>query len=194
MKKRVFYVQSRQKSHPKGAKWQDFHQVRHRIPADIKSWLLNEGSLTQRLIKASDGDFEVQLCFQGWAQPTLDEVMRLGLNHHEVAQIRETRLVCRGEPWVYARSIIPASSLGGSNRRLMQLGNRSLGELLFRDPGMTRDPFEIAYIRPESGLVPDELQRQQNLWGRRSRIFLADKPLLVGEIFLPPFHEWLQAQ
>lgn len=191
MKKRVFYVQSRHQNHPKGANWTDYRRVRASLPPDIRGWLLDEGSLTQRLLKASGGDFRVELAHQGWLRPSVDEAQRLNLAHHEVAQVRETRLVCRNEPWVYARSIIPASSLEGRNRRLMQLGNRSLGELLFRDPSMRRDPFEVARINPAAGLVPAKLQGDRVLWGRRSRILLHGYPLLVGEIFLPAFQRWL---
>ncbi len=105
----------------------------------------------------------------------------------EQAIIREVALLCNGEPWVFARSVIPASSLTGHLRQLRGLKNSSLGEMLFRDPTMYRHPFQVAAIDGQSQQIPKFLRQPLALWGRRSRFELRDKPIMVSEIFLPTF-------
>jgi chorismate--pyruvate lyase len=104
--------------------------------------------------------------------------------------VRETLLLCNDVPWVFARSVIPASSLKGHARQLLKLNNRSLGSWLFNDSTMRRDPFELATITSSNSVVPANLQCQQKLWGRRSKFTVQGLPLLVAEIFLPAFKPW----
>ena len=52
----------------------------------------------------------------------------------------------RRQPWVFARTLIPARTLRGRGRRLTRLGSRPLGQVLFADPKVRRDPVEIARI------------------------------------------------
>jgi chorismate--pyruvate lyase len=142
------------------------------------------------LLTASNNNFAVQVHSQGWNTPYIDESQALGTNHRHFAQIRETLLLCNGTPWVFARSVIPASSLKGHARQLLKLNNRSLGSWLFNDASMRRSPFEVACIDPKNSIVPSDLQMQQQLWGRRSKFTVQGLPLLVAEIFLPPFKPW----
>ncbi|MEH6548485.1 MAG: chorismate lyase [Pseudomonadales bacterium] len=190
MKDRVFYDHSHTSRHLSASKWKIFHQRTGEIPADVRHWLLDEGSLSLRLIKASNNAFSVRVLRQGWSTPVLSERQSLGLSARTTAQIRETLLLCNGEPWVYARSVIPAHTLSGRARCLRQLGTKSLGSWLFREPTMSRHPFEIARLRPDNDLVPADIQGQQTLWGRRSRFEVLGQPLLVAEIFLPAFQAW----
>lgn len=160
-----------------------------RPPAEVAGWLLDRGSLTTRLVRASHGDFAVQLLQQGWLRPTLDEARLLDLPPHQVAWVRETALRCHGEAWVYARSVMPQATLAGELRYLQRLKNSSLGALLFRDPTLTRSRFQIARLALRSlpcarlGLAPAD----DDVWGRRSLFQFHGRPLLVGEIFLPAF-------
>lgn len=190
MKDRVFYDHCPREYQPGLARWRQHHQLRHCIPAPVRSWLLDEASLTQRLVKASQGEFEVRLQGQFWALPMASERQALDLSPRSMTLVRETLLVGRQQPWVYARSIIPATSLVGKNRSLRALGNRSLGSWLFQQPGMSRSPFAVALLAPANSPVPSELQQQQSLWGRRSVFQVNGAPLLVCEIFLPQFRAW----
>ncbi|MFB1035696.1 MAG: chorismate lyase, partial [Sinobacterium sp.] len=142
------------------------------------------------LVTASDNNFSVQVHSQGWNTAYLDECRALDINSRHLAQVRETLLLCNGVPWVFARSVIPASSLKGHARQLLRLNNRSLGSWLFNDSTMTRAPFELATIEASNTVVPENLQRQQRLWGRRSKFTVRGQPLLVAEIFLPAFNPW----
>lgn len=174
--------------HPKESNWQDYHHfTANQLPSVISTWLLDSGSLTQRLIKASNNQFRVQVISQEWQQAHFSERHLLGMAMRELAIIREVVLLCDAEPWVFARSVIPASSLTGHLRQLRRLKDSSLGEMLFRAPAMFRHPFQIAAIDGQSHQIPKFLRQTQALWGRRSRFELGDKPLMVSEIFLPAF-------
>ena len=175
-------------SHIQESHWQDYHRfTTAQLPLEIRSWLLDSGSLTQRLLKTSRGDFSVRVLQQGWQQPRFSETVLLGMAQRETAIIREVALVCYGKPWVFARSVIPASSIQGNLRRLRKFDDSPLGALLFKDPSMEREAFEIAPIKGASQQIPKQLRCEESLWGRRSKFTLSGKPLMVSEIFLSDF-------
>ncbi len=141
----------------------------------MRTWLDEPGSLTARLIQRAQGQFRVQVLSEGWAHPTREERLCLGISAREYAWIREVMLIGNGEHWVQARSILPRSSLVGVGRRLTRLGNRSLGGLLFRDPALLRGDIASACLTLGGGPV----------WARRSKLMLHGHPVLVAEAFLP---------
>lgn len=157
--------------------------------AAMLDWLLDPSSLTQRLTAACRGRFGVQLCDQGWRTPMLNEARRLGVRPGQTAFIRQVYLLCDGRPWVFARTVIPASTLTGARRRLSKLGNKPLGAVLFADRSMRRSPVEIARLEATQPLFRQATalveQQPEHIWGRRSVFFLGGRPLLVSEIFLP---------
>ena len=98
------------------------------VPAGVQIWLRDEGSLTRRVIQAcGEGTFRVRLLHQGWGNPLYSERQVLRLRRGETTLIREVELLCDERPWVFARTLIPATSLKGSARRLTQLGEKPLG-------------------------------------------------------------------
>lgn len=115
----------------------------------------------------------------------------LGMRHGERAVIRQVHLLCGNRPWIYARTIIPATSMRGKLQRLAHLGTRPLGAMLFADPGMQRGVVELANITSREALFRDATchmhEQPGDIWGRRSVFRIAHKPLLVSEIFLPEF-------
>lgn len=154
----------------------------------LRPWLLDRGSLTERLIRASKGQFEVKILFQGMGVPRLSEQRALALPARQRALIREVILLGNHQPWVHARSIIPMKTLTGRLRKLRKLDNRPLGALLFSDPGMARGPIEISNLsmfEPWPSSVPSTYGSP--VQGRRSLFWLDDKPLLVSEVFLTGF-------
>ena len=103
--------------------------------------------------------------------------------------MREVELLCHNEPWVYARSVFPQTTLTGRLRSLKKLDTRPLGALLFNDPTMKRSHFEIAALsNPE---LANYFTSSSNdfAWARRSLFFLDEKPILVAEIFLPALEQ-----
>lgn len=162
--------------------WQAYRPTLQ-LPAVAKSWLLDEQSLTAKLINASQQQFRVQRLKQVWGVPRLSERQALNMRPREIALIREVLLYCQEQPWVYARSILPYQSLNGSLRYLKQLHNQSLGQQLFKHPALERQAFEVAQITMPNLDIP--VQTEQSLFARRSVFSLQQQKLLVAEIFLP---------
>jgi len=171
------------------AHWQSYRRLpAYAVPARWRHWLLDRGSLTQRLVAASANQFRVRILTQGIAKPRRTEAKALGIPRHQLAVVREVILYGKNQPWVYARSVLPLSSLTGHLARLRKLDERPLGALLFADPSMRRGKLELANVQPSKVALPLELGIFDTpLWGRRSVFYVADKPLLVSEIFLPTF-------
>lgn len=154
-----------------------------------RSWLLEHGSLTQRLIKASNGAFRVRKLHQGWQYPTPSEAACLGIKPRQLAMVREVELLCHNKPWVYARSVFPQTTLTGRLRRLKKLDTKPLGALLFSEPSMKRTHFEIAALNNADLAKYFTSESDHFAWGRRSLFFIDEKPLLVAEVFLPALEQ-----
>jgi chorismate--pyruvate lyase len=162
---------------------------RSEVPAERLAWLLDQASLTQRLICACPGQFRVEVLIQRRQRPHAHEARALGLRAGQYALVRQVYLYCDDMAWVYARTVIPLATLSGTQRRLAYRGNRSLGAMLFADPTMHRGEVEIARIPHADqlfALATARLPRPPDeIWGRRSTFYLSGKPLLVSEFFLP---------
>lgn len=174
--------------------WQPLARItRHQRPSlALQDWLTHSGSLTARLIDASNGHFNVHIVRQIIGVPRLDERRALNMKRPALALIREVILCGQDEPWVFARSLLPLASLTGRLRHLRKQGNRPLGAFLFSQPQLLRSAIAVARISRDHAYLPANLVGTAPLWGRRS-IFrlqeksLQQKPLLVSEVFLPAF-------
>ncbi len=170
--------------------WKPYRQLESAaIPGDVRYWLVEADSLTQCIIDLCDGPFVVEVLRQRWTRPMLNESLTLNIRPDAYALVREVRLLCNGAPWVYARTVIPAATLTGRQKRLAHLRNRSLGAMLFADPSMRRGELEIACLTESDKLFATATAgleaKPAEIWGRRSVFTLGNKPLMVSEIFLP---------
>lgn len=168
--------------------WRRYQPAYRRdIPADCLNWLLEPGSLTRRLVQAcGHHPFRVKLRAERYQYVTLDESRALGVSNGIKVLVREVQLLCDESPWVYARSLIPVTSLKGPLQRLKRQGSRSLGATLFADRTLRRGPLEIRCV--DAAEVPVEMDgggKRVNVWGRRSVFHVQNQPLLVSEYFLP---------
>ncbi|MBK8537138.1 MAG: chorismate lyase [Candidatus Competibacteraceae bacterium] len=175
---------------PVPPRWHSYPRLSRRdLPATLTDWLLDSGSLTRRLRQLCPSQFRVRVLWQGWNRPSVDEARVLGLRLDAWVWTREVQLLCDDQPWVFARTLIPARTLRGRGCRLTRLGTRPLGEVLFTDPGVRRGPVEIARIVTGQCLHQRALagctEPPDAIWGRRSMFWIAKRPLLVCEIFLP---------
>lgn len=157
------------------------------VPELIAPWLVDHGSLTERLIALSDNSFRLEVLAQGRQVPHESESSALGLPLGEQALVREVCLYGQGEPWVYARSTIPDSTLAGRADLGDRLGNQPLGHWIFNAPDLTRYPLEATCLPAGTPWVPIELRGNCALWARRSVFALGEHPLLICEVFLPGF-------
>lgn len=142
-------------------------------PPDLwLDWLLDPGSLTSRLRHLSKGDFQVEVLEENWAQPDQGQLDMFNLPEEE---IWSRRVLLRGfrQPWVVAHTSIPKSSMDSPLKKVLDLNEKPLGELLFIEKDMSRGPIYIC--KTKTG------------WGRRSKFFLYQQPLVVAEYFLESF-------
>ena len=159
------------------------------LPEGLSDWLLDAGSLTTKLVASCGSHFNVRPVSQQWERPLKSEQVLLGIRRKEVALTRQVVLICGDTPWVFARTLIPASSFRGRAKRLAYLKSKPLGAVLFSDPHTVRKTMEIAhfnqrhllhqYANHHAGKIDEDL------WGRRTLFQFAGQPLLVNEIFLP---------
>lgn len=179
-------------NHPLGLRWHTPRQarLRWRRDIDLPTWarLLDRGSLTQQVRAQSQQSFHVELLAQHIARPMPEEAQAIGMHRAAGAIMREVKLFADGRPLVFAHTVIPLRSVRGEYRHLLQLGNRPLGAALFSDPNIVRGPVELTCLhagdllwdRAVAGVTPPDY-----LWGRRSAFYLAGRPILVSEFFLP---------
>lgn len=186
--------------------WRRLQQMpaQQRPVQHLRTWLLDSESLTAKLLALSGHQFRVQVLRQLVTVPPLNERRALAMTGKRLALVREVILYGRNEPWVFARSVLPLSSLTGRLRHLRKQGTRPLGAFLFSQPQLQRGVIAITAISRDHAYLPlslklrnlgplsleprDQLAQEQtasaSLWGRRSVFSLAGKPLLVSEVFL----------
>lgn len=157
------------------------------LPEHLQSWLLDPNSLTARL-KSHCHHFRVELLGQRVELCQVSEAVAL-IQAGEQVLVREVLLFCDEKPQVFARSLLPLSSLTGTEQALANLGTQSLGQVLFNNPSLERQSIEVSEFDRNScvaKLAYDlQLNVASNLWGRRSIFVLENKPLMVAEVFLP---------
>lgn len=165
--------------------WADPDQFTVPSPC-LKNWLLNTGSLTERL-QSQCKSFHLTLLGQRQAEITLEEFQQVrapkqNFNPQEW-QVREVLLWGDNQPWVFARSIIPQRLCESD---FVNLNTKPLGQLLFNDARFKRMPFEITSIHPSKIFLAQlHISSDMKLWGRRSAFSFEDLKMTVSEVFLP---------
>lgn len=165
--------------------WQNPKQFS--VAAQLLDWLLDPNSLTLRLKKYCQ-HFRVEVLGQAIERCSESEANE-DIHTGEQVLVREVLLYCDDVPQVFARSLIPLTSLTGEQQQLAHLGTQSLGQVLFNHPDLKRKCIEISSFDQQSQV--SQLSRYLDLsvttplWGRRSVFLLEQKPVMVAEIFLP---------
>ncbi|SFR15602.1 chorismate lyase [Enterobacter sp. kpr-6] len=140
------------------------------LDSQLLDWLLLEDSMTKRF-EQQGKQVSVTLIREGFVSAgDVSEECAL-LPAESRYWLREILLCADGEPWLAGRTVVPESTLSGPELALQNLGKTPLGRYLFTSSQLTRDFIEIG--------------RHNDLWGRRSRLRLGGKPLLLTELFLP---------
>lgn len=150
---------------PDKFQWRTF-DTSEDIPVHVLPWLLDNNSLTTKL-KNKYSDFHVTVISQAENKPYDCERKLLGDMKGEVIVVREVELMGEQNPVVFARSVIPKTL---DTDKLLAIGSRPLGEILFNDPLIYRDQLEVG--------------QHQGTWARRSTFVVGTTKLLVSEIFL----------
>ena len=134
------------------------------IPEEVLFWINDNTSLTQKL-RNKYSRFEVKIIRQESSRLYTHELDFFDRNENFV--VREVLLIGNKKPVVFARSVIPISK---DTDKIIEVGNKPLGEILFNDPLIIRKEIEVTNIN--------------GTWGRRSIFNINQTKLLVSEFFL----------
>ena len=157
-----------------------------------RTWLIDRGSLTQRL-QGKSRYFNVRALRLNRAKPQMDEAKILNIPQQQSALLREVLLLDQQQPLIFAHSVLPDKSVRGAWLGLSRLGNKPLGAALFSDPQVTRTPLEYKKINRQHALYRQAIKHLENppnaLWARRSVFQLSSAferhAIMVTEVFLP---------
>lgn len=163
-----------------------FDSVLNELTPAQTNWLFEVGSLTAKL-KSQSQHFEVKVLSEVTQLLSSEQAEILGVSVQQ-ALFREVILYCDGIAQVYAQSWIPLAYQNQHSQSLTSLGSKPLGEMIFKDPNLTRNTIEIAKFTQQHGIAAlcQYLElKLESCWGRRSVFSLQQQKLLVCEIFLP---------
>jgi chorismate--pyruvate lyase len=152
----------------------------------LKDWLLDTGSLTERL-QSQSTSFHLTLIGQRQSQITVEEFQRVCAPQQQLNpkewQVREVLLWGDNQPWVFARSIIPQRLCESD---FVNLNTKPLGQLIFNDKRFKRMPFEITNMCASKAFLAQlHIPSNVDLWGRRSAFSFENLKMTVSEVFLP---------
>ena len=171
------------------AQWQPITSVK--LSATMLEWLLHSESLTAKL-KSHCDNFRVEVLGQK-VQLCQPSDACAGIREGEEVLVREVLLFLDNVPHVFARSLLPLTSLTGEQQQLAHLGEQPLGQVIFNNTKLQRKNIELASFDQQSTVVhllkninqPEISQYSDVLWGRRSLFVIDGKPIQVAEVFLP---------
>lgn len=156
------------------------------LPSELKPWLLDKASLTEKL-RQTFGELEVEVLAEGLAIPMTSEAQSLALAADEKAWVRCVCLHVNQQPLIYARTVIPYWQKNNPWFQLKHLGNRPLGEVLFQIPNLQRTPFELSEHRADYWPHLYSDQPDAPTFARRCIFKQQQAPLLLTEVFLTHF-------
>ena len=133
--------------------------------------------MTRRL-RRYNHHLSVQLLGNRAVSLTVDEQALVAVSA-PVGMCREVILHGDGGPAILGWTLYAEAALQGGG--LQDLGEQPLGERIFGDAPARRDHLQLACFE----IASNSWCPAATVWGRRSRLFLGQWPLLVHELFLP---------
>ena len=152
--------------------WNTYEAIEHELTnAEIKSWLLEQGPITKKI--KSIAEFRLELIQDEFSDATDDEILFLKIDSEEI-RIREVILFGNENPMVFARTIIPNTTIEKGLQELGKIGNKPLGDILFEKDIFSKEDIVFATFKDEESLF----------WGRKIKYTVKDQPFSVMEVFL----------
>ena len=152
--------------------WNTYEAIEHELTnAEIKSWLLEQGPITKRI--KSIAEFRLELIQDELSDATDDEILFLKIDSEEI-RIREVILYGNENPMVFARTIIPDTTIEKGLKELGKIGNKPLGDILFEKDIFSKEDIVFASFKDKESLF----------WGRKIKYTVKDQPFSVMEVFL----------
>lgn len=174
--------------------WQT--QLNTQVSKIEQYWFTRTDSLTRALEEKTRSNLQIKLMYNGWAFALAHEKSKLGLEGNALFFIREIQLFASKRLLIIARSVIPESTLRGTQYELEKLGTRSLGDFLFHYPQVQREQLEFMNslaVLQEYTCLKEYSACFSSMVARRSLFQLKGNPLLLTEFFMPLFKEVLHA-
>ena len=133
--------------------------------------------MTRRL-RRYNHHLSVQLLGNRAVSLTVDEQALVAVSA-TAGMCREVILHGDGGPAILGWTLFAEAALQGGG--LQDLGEQPLGERIFGEAPARRDHLQLACFE----IASNSWCPAATVWGRRSRLFLGQWPLLVHELFLP---------
>lgn len=152
--------------------WTSIESIESKVDASILSWLSESGPITNR-IKLSQ-KFELELLNDEIDEISKEEELFLN-SFSETFRVRRVILLGNNTPVVYAKSVIPSSTIENGLSSLGKIGNAPLGDILFTPGVFTKLEMVCASF----------LSKEKNVyWGRKIKYSVNSEPISVMEVFL----------
>jgi len=169
-------------------RWLNAKEAKALMPE--KAWELigHTGSLTEHLRQVTQHQIQHHLLCANWNHATAAERQALSLDETERTWVRRIEWRFQNALWVHARAVFPESTIQVTEATISGLGVQSLGEVIFKDPGLRRSPFTFSMLSKDSTLysvTPTIIDSSDSVWARQSILYYKDHPLLITEIFVP---------
>jgi len=163
------------------------------LKASPLALLTEQGSLTDLMQQLMLQPPVLNCLFQGRDTVAYDEARLLGIKPRILGHIREITMGTKSKDWLFARTVIPMSTLRGPAKRLAKMNGTPLGKVLFGAMNAERTQMTLNKVFAEEvGLLDFNIPEDFLLWQRRSVFQLSTGPLMISEIFLPdcPVYEF----
>ncbi|MCL9783572.1 chorismate lyase [Vibrio sp. S4M6] len=154
-------------------KWQSVDSFR--FPNSLtERWVLENGSMSH-LIKSNCQNLTVKVLHNKVVKAERLNHQEIQLLDYQQCLLRKVALCGDDVPWVLGRTLIPESSLDLKGHDFSKQGDTPLGVTIFGSEDVQRDSLQVGVVSTETG----------DVFARRSRLWVNQKPMLVAELFLP---------
>lgn len=123
------------------------------LPYQVADWLLEFGSLTEKLNRHSKNPVKLDLLLQAPGTIASSEQQAMATDANQLPQ-REVVLYANDKPWIFARTIVSEES----QQLIEQLGQQPLGSILFNNEHLRRQFLQIKKPSPKTSCI----KRQYN--------------------------------
>ena len=152
--------------------WNSYEEIKHELKnTEIESWLLEQGPITKRI--KSIKDFRLELIQDELSEVKEDEILFLNTDA-EAIRVREVILYGNKTPMVFARTIIPNTTINNGLKALGKIGNKPLGDILFEKDIFFKEDVVFATFKDEESIF----------WARKIKYTVKNQPFSVMEVFL----------
>lgn len=166
--------------------WYSRQEAQSQMSPATWDLISHNGSLTEHLRQSTKNKIQHRLLSANWGKAYDNERQALHSDTTERCWVRNIEWRYESQLWIYARAIIPESTIQATGTTLTSLGVQSLGEVIFKDPSIKRSDISIAQLDKNSAYYPliGSTKKNEITWIRSSILHFKNHPLLIIEIFL----------